>query len=462
MAPLQSSALIPAEEESSDKNQQQTKFDLTGHILRKKNVNSNFIKIAIQQPNHAKSTIVYIPRDDNDDSASSTVVYNPVDVKFLYLEATIRVKGCIFNNQDGLKHHVEQCTLIKCAPNVKMIKEILSLPNCISYASMFNMEVQNELQELLTKEKSQKAIVMTIMERLSGKKKAVTWRPGKIKKKSLEILQQKEAEGNDASNTTWQLCQPCQSLNDKMSFDVRSETIVNLPEGSDDVMSAHGKLTRREYLDTKKNNQTQWFVERIRTFHRKEEDPWRFLDVGGGRGDLAVQIAMNYSNSHVVVVDCNESSIAAGREYAARCNVEHRIDFIHQNFADYCDNYIKGVSGRVDVIVALHSCGDLSDLALRFAQQHDCTFVICPCCYPKRYLAPFKPFWHSLCNNEEEVDSLSRMVEMDNESRNNESRRAMLVINSMRRRAFEGHVTLEEFSNKISKRNIVLVRDSVL
>ena len=81
----------------------------------------------------------------------------------------------------------------------------------------------------------------------------------------------------------------------------------------------------------------------------------------------------------------------------------------------------------------------------------------------KEIFGSVKTFWHSLCN-EDEVDSLSRLVELDNKSRNDESRRAMLVINSMRRQAFEDKdrcVKVEEFSNKWSKRNIVLVRDSV-
>jgi hypothetical protein len=240
--------------------------------------------------------------------------------------------------------------------------------------------------------------------------------------------------------------------------------VINLPTGSDHVISANGKLTRREYLVTKKNNQTQWFVERIAHLASKDKQPyWRFLDVGGGRGDLAVAIALNFPNAHITVVDCNESSIAAGKVYATKCNVDDRIEFVYQNFSDYYAEYVNDdTDDRIDVVVALHACGDLSDMALSFAQQNECAFVICPCCYPKRYLAPFTPFWHGLCKNADEVDSLSRMVELDNESKDNESRRAMIVINSMRRQAFgEGCVKLEEFSNAISKRNIVLVKDLV-
>jgi hypothetical protein len=478
----QSSSSTPA---LSRNEQQHQTFDFVGVILRKKNVNANFIKLAIQQPNHIKSTTIYIPRNE------SLIQYRPSDImnkSFLYLDATIHVTGYSFIKDDMEMHHVEQCSLLKCAPNVKMIKEILSsLPpnycntpssSSSTYADMFNMESQEELSTLLlssTEKKSQKAIVTTIMERLSGKKKVVKWRPGRIKMKDLDILQQKEAEGCDTMNQLWQLCQPCQSFNNEQmlsSFDTRqmesssndNMMVINLPTGSDHVISANGKLTRREYLVTKKNNQTQWFVERIARLASKNNQPyWRFLDVGGGRGDLAVAIALHFNNAHITVVDCNESSIAAGKVYATKCNVDDRIDFIFQNFSDYYAEYVNdGSDDRIDVVVALHACGDLSDMALSFAQQNECAFVVCPCCYPKRYLAPFTPFWHGLCKNADEVDSLSRMVELDNESKDNESRRAMIVINSMRRQAFEeGCVRLEEFSNTISKRNIVLVKDSV-
>ena len=135
----QSSSSTPADEDesSSSRNkqqQQQQTFDFVGLILRKKNVNANFIKLAIQQPNHTKSTTIYIPRNE------SLIQYHPSDImnkSFLYLDATIHVTGYSFI-KDGMEmHHVEQCSLIKCAPNVKMIKEILSsLPNnCNQFAS---------------------------------------------------------------------------------------------------------------------------------------------------------------------------------------------------------------------------------------------------------------------------------------------------------------------------------------
>jgi len=351
---------------------------------------------------------------------------------------------------------VTQCNLVKCAPNIKMIKEILVLPNYFSFASTMSMD-EEELQ-LLVEENTKKIVVNSIIEKITGKRaKALPrYRPGRIKRSDMDILENKEAEGtvddNGPTQSSWMLCQPCQPLNNTISFDRKKESVVNLPDGANDLVSAHGKLTRSEYLETKKNNQATWFIERIKQF---EKLPTRFLDVGGGRGDLAVQIALHFPEALVVVVDNNESSVLAGREYAAKCGVENRIEFCCVNFSDYMEEYDAGCQGCVDFVLALHACGDLSDMALSFASSRQCNFIICPCCYPKRYLAPFVPHWHGFCTDRER-DSLSRLVELDDHRE--VSRRAMLVVNSMRKTAFEKqNVELEEFDDKISKRNIALV-----
>jgi len=429
-------------------------FDFEGKILRKKNISAGHLKLAIQEDSKERSTTVYIPRNEP--------VCSPSEFNFLYLGATIHVRGHINARS---YHHVSQCNLVQCSPNVKMIKEILALPNYASFAPIMGMMEEEELASLV-EEHSQKIVVNSIIEKITGKraKAPPRYRPGRVKQSDMNILECKEAEGStidDGANGSngWMLCQPCHQptqTNVPVSFDRKKESIVNLPHGADDTISAHGKLTRSEYLETKKNNQAIWFVERIKQFDRQ---PRRFLDVGGGRGDLAVQIALHFPEATVVVVDSNESSILAGKDYAAKCGVEQRIEFCCMNFTDFVEEHdavgCNGSYGDVDFVLALHACGDLSDMALSFASSKGCNFIICPCCYPKRYLAPFVPHWHQFCTKVE-VDSLSRLVELDDHRE--VSRRAMLVVNSMRKTAFEAqNVQLEEFDNKISKRNIALV-----
>jgi len=456
-------------------------FDFQGKILRKKNISAEYLKLAIIEDGKEKSTAVYIPRKE-------PAICTPSEFNFLHLDAIVHVRGRVrvgarSSDDATTYYHATRCSLVTCAPNIKLIKEVLALPpdRTASFASTMNMD-EEELRNLIDDHEesgySQKLVINTIVERITGKraKAPPRYRPGRIKRSDMDILERKEAEGTDDSNdSSWKLCRPCQqSPNDgKISSDRvpdrgRKEAVVNLPAGAGDSLSAHGKLTRFEYLETKKNVQATWFVERMRRSLSSDDEGGggerprmrrRILDVGGGRGDLAVRIALEFPHAELVVVDCNESSVLAGREYAAKSRVKDRIEFLCVDFVQYVKDYDDGIVGedrRVDFVVALHACGDLSDLALSFASSQGCEFIICPCCYPKRYLAPFVPHWHGLCKDVSEVNSLSRLVELDDHRE--VSRRAMLVINSMRQSAFEGRVvTLEELDDKISKRNIALV-----
>ena len=247
-----------------------TSFNIQGKIIRKKNISSEYLKLAIQQDNHEKSTTVYLPRND-----TSTIICTPPssEVNFLYLDSIIHVEGytSTTNNtntstdeeQDTMMtsyNHVTQCNLIKCSPNVKLIKELLALPNYTSFASTLCMN-EDELQQLVNDEKStQKIIVHTIIERITGKiaKAPPKYRPGRVKRSDMDILEQKEAEGRRGAETTknnlaaWQLCQPCQSMtNNTITKKKKEPSVINLPTGSEDLLSAHGKLTRYEYLETK-------------------------------------------------------------------------------------------------------------------------------------------------------------------------------------------------------------------
>ena len=424
-------------------------FDFSGAILRKKNVSAEHLKVAIQEDGQEKSTTVYLPR-------RGERVCAPADFDFLQRGAVVRVRGS--RNAAGFSH-VVHCQLVRCAPNVKLIKEILGGENHHQFAAVLGMD-EEELRRLV-EHAPRKQAVHRVVEALTGlpAKAPPRYRPGRVRPADLAVLERKEAEGRregsapELCDDAWRLCRPRRPDDGAAPIEPRRESVVNLPAGAGDSISAHHTLTRAEYLETKKNHQAAWFVSRLRRF---EGRPTRFLDVGGGRGDLAVQIAAHFPSARVVVVDRNERSVAAGREYAAECGVDDRIEFCCLDFAEYAEDYEAGRrGGRVDCVVALHACGDLSDLALAFAAARGCDFIVCPCCYPKRYLAPFVPPWRCLCAAGE-ADTLTRLVELDDHREL--SRRAMLVVNSMRRAAFgERCVELEEFDSKISGRNMALV-----
>jgi hypothetical protein len=416
-----------------------TTFSFQGKILRKKKVIPNLLRVNIQCTGDEHTTPIYVPLDKSDEICNGFNLF--------YLEAIIQVGGYIASDDvtNGELMIVESCQLVTCAPNVKMIKDMLQLPNILEYAPCFNTDME-ELQLLL--KKPQKAVIHEVLSNLNGVGKAPPrQRLARLKFPDMQILQSKEQQD---TNKEWTLCEPC---NASFHFEPRKQSVSNLPEGAEDSISHHHKLTRGQYLENKKNNQTLWFVERMKQFN---STPKCVLDVGGGRGDLAVQIALEFKDTRVIAVDCNKSSVDAGKVYARQCGVEDRIEFVEMNFSQYVEEY-DASTDKIDCVVALHACGDLSDMALSLAHSIGTSFIICPCCYPKRYLAPFVPYWHQHCT-EDEVDSLTRLVELDD--RREVSRRAMIVINSMRRSAFDENVRLEEFECKISRRNIALVGDS--
>ena len=428
--------------------------------MRKKKVIPNLLRLNIQCHGDEHTTPIYIPLQRGDE------ICTDAGFNLFYLQAVIQTSGYLARDDvtDEKLRIVEACDLVTCAANIKMIKDVLSsLPHdnvdiisssLSSYASYFNTPVE-ELQTLL--QKPQKTIIHTILSNLNGGvgKAPPNPRLSRLRYPDMQILQNKEMQDKTnttttTTKTTWRLCQPCN--NTTITAQHKQQTVSNLPLGSHDSISHHHKLTRGQYLENKKNHQTHWFVQRI---HQFKSRPRSFLDVGGGRGDLAVQIALEFTDCSVIAVDCNTSSIEAGKCYAEQCGVSDRIAFVEMNFSRYVQEY-DGDTTAVDCIVALHACGDLSDMALSLARDIGCNFIICPCCYPKRYLDPFVPYWHRYCT-EVEVDSLTRLVELDD--RREVSRRAMVVINSMRRDAFGEGVGLEEFDSMISKRNIVLVGD---
>jgi len=300
-----------------------------------------------------------------------------------------------------------------------------------------------------------------------------------------------------------------------------SPSQFNLPqaeEHDDEVMmSSRGPLSRQEYLLRRKHPQISWMVERIRQLlpplaatarrgsmqyddNNKSEPAHQphIVDVGGGRGDLTVALALAFPTARLTLVDCNASSLEAARQYAIAANAvnNNNIDFCHMDFGEYMQYQNDNKRQRPDVVVALHACGDLSDAALQYALDTRSAFCICPCCYTKRYLPNFVPPYvlerqqkqqqhleqpeasstakdngdnsNNTAHQKEkknELTVLGKMAETD--ERPDLCRRAAIVFNSMRlqsivdsrhhARVYGNSVRLEEYDYSSSSRNLVLV-----
>ncbi len=266
----------------------------------------------------------------------------------------------------------------------------------------------------------------------------------------------------------------------------------------------------------RKQPQIRWLVRKLATMGAFSH----VLDIGGGRGDLAVLIAQTFPHTLVTVVDANVSSLLQGKAFAKRCGEEvyRRIRFVcarfeanfsfdgvhilsdadlqepeqeHFSAMEKSEQSIHTTSleiasmaavdmAAVDVVVALHACGGLSDLALHYAAMKQCRFLVCPCCYlktphcmPTRASAPIVPLTVESAPSEIEYTerlALLRLAESDNRAC---SSRASLIINSQRLNALESilqdekfeegsgirsswQVQLSEFPKEYSLRNLVL------
>jgi release factor glutamine methyltransferase len=90
--------------------------------------------------------------------------------------------------------------------------------------------------------------------------------------------------------------------------------------------------------------ETETLVEESLKFLAPRESP-RVLDIGTGSGAVAVGIAMNAMDAHLVATDISEAALEVARHNAIRHRCEDRIDFVH------ADLFPEG-DARFDLIVS--------------------------------------------------------------------------------------------------------------
>jgi SAM-dependent methyltransferase len=166
---------------------------------------------------------------------------------------------------------------------------------------------------------------------------------------------------------------------------------------------------RLEYMVLKKMPQVQWFLSALRSgggnallpsIVTESTQRLRVLDVGGGKGDLAIAVALEFPAVDVYVVDSNSTSLRAGKRRAALLNVDnvkfHAADVrdllllhthaSHSTPLSSSEGAKEGASSTVpkcDVVIGLHTCGGLADCALAVACNWHASFLLVPCCYGK-------------------------------------------------------------------------------
>lgn len=461
--------------------------------------------------------------------------YDAFCKEFLFLQAIVLIKGYSERvkspkQPDGeARFYVSAIELVQCAPDPNAVHNVLlslaEKDGRFQPTSLFMNGFQPEVCEdlgnsdyhaiaqrilLLAGRPRRKAVAELIrqLEGLPATRRGPRRRPPHIRKSDLQLLQDVEGCGKSETSPSWRLMGPVfvelDCPGDKHEAHRETGQLpLNLPtlpradfnnHENLSTPSATGKLNRLDYLTIKKTPQVQWMTKRVRSVLanvQKDNKPIHIVDVGGGRGDLATALALAIPECLVSVVDLNLPSLEAGQMHAQRMGLSSRMFFINANFsefihdpasfyADQCNLQSHGMMHEeasslpppVNLVVALHACGDLSDLALAYAQQISCPFVVCPCCYTKRYNSvSFEPAWCRLVSSNVNVGAqssrssddqvaactLGRLAELNEEA--DVCRRAMTIINSMRLSHLEDFykVSLEEYENKSSKRNLVLV-----
>lgn len=186
---------------------------------------------------------------------------------------------------------------------------------------------------------------------------------------------------------------------DRLIFGNRNvDPSLNLPDPTD--------ARRIKYMDERKRPQIQWMLRLILRLldcdHFCLDDgdcklgpppmaphKLHLVDIGGGRGDLAMTVAAfltqahlrKYVQAHVTVIDVNQPSLQAGETRARSVGLEESMDFVLCDVSDdvQIQSLLNGKS--FDLFFGLHCCGGLAEAAVELALRARAGFCISTCCF---------------------------------------------------------------------------------
>ncbi|EEC43060.1 predicted protein [Phaeodactylum tricornutum CCAP 1055/1] len=117
---------------------------------------------------------------------------------------------------------------------------------------------------------------------------------------------------------------------------------------------------------------------RIGIAHQVSE--FRILDVGGGQGWLANHLAQTVPEARIQVIDIASGAVQNGAMRSRRLGLSNN-NRVSYTVGDASSPNLTLWEDDFDLVVALHACGGLTDVALSHARSRQIPFVICPCCY---------------------------------------------------------------------------------
>jgi hypothetical protein len=101
----------------------------------------------------------------------------------------------------------------------------------------------------------------------------------------------------------------------------------------------------------------------------------RIVDFGAGSGHLGLLVATRNPHCFVTLVERKAYSNRVAHERITSCGLTN-VSIYHDDATTLVDS-----TGPFDIGVSMHSCGQLTDVALELCVQIRAGFVITPCCY---------------------------------------------------------------------------------
>ena len=107
------------------------------------------------------------------------------------------------------------------------------------------------------------------------------------------------------------------------------------------------------------------------------------VDFAGGSGPLALPLAALLPWCTVTIVDVKKRSLDLAEARAKQSGLTNVRTF-HGDIAEFTEPFCVGL--------ALHACGEASDLAMEASIAAGASFILCPCCVGKLSSAAHDPY----------------------------------------------------------------------
>ena len=193
--------------------------------------------------------------------------------------------------------------------------------------------------------------------------------------------------------------------------------------------------TRLQYLTSKKRPQVRTMMKLVEQLIKNgggtDVATKEIIDVGGGRGDLALALSMEYPSVKITVYEPNKPSCDVGQHRANELGISnisfecHALDVLSAKLSK------AEVTASPPLIISLHACGGLSDAILSMCGVFNLPFCLCTCCFAS--FPQLRP--KALCEQDKDFIKLSHLAET-NELDDDTRHLATRILNNLRLKTY--------------------------